>query len=86
MGHLPALRGGLIWDDRMYLTRGALMRRPLWKLWVAPDAIDCLPLTYTLYWLQWRIWQDSAVAFHRLRCGGDSRELRVASKKNCAGG
>ena len=62
--YLPALRGGFIWDDRMYLTQGALMRRPLWKLWVAPDAIDYLPLTYTLYWLQWRIWQDSAVAFH----------------------
>ncbi|MFI5087834.1 MAG: tetratricopeptide repeat protein [Terriglobales bacterium] len=62
--YLPALRGGFIWDDRMYLTQGALMRRPLWKLWVAPDAIDYLPLTYTLYWLQWRIWHDSAVAFH----------------------
>ena len=62
--YLPALRGGFIWDDRMYLTQGTLMRRPLWKLWVAPDAIDYLPLTYTLYWLQWRIWHDSAVAFH----------------------
>ncbi len=62
--YLPALRGGFIWDDRMYLTEGALMRRPLWKLWIAPEVIDYLPLTYTLYWLQWRIWQDSAVAFH----------------------
>lgn len=62
--YLPAMRGGFIWDDRMYLTQSALMRRPLWRLWVAPDAIDYLPLTYTLYWLQWRIWHDSATAFH----------------------
>jgi tetratricopeptide (TPR) repeat protein len=62
--YLPAVRGGFIWDDRMYLTQGVLMRRPLWKLWIAPEVIDYLPLTYTLYWLQWRIWHDSAAAFH----------------------
>ncbi|MBZ5567911.1 MAG: tetratricopeptide repeat protein [Acidobacteriia bacterium] len=64
IAYFPALGGGFIWDDRMYLTQGSLMRSPLWRLWFAPDAIDYLPLTYTLYRLQWSIWRDSATAFH----------------------
>jgi tetratricopeptide (TPR) repeat protein len=48
----------------MYLTQGSLMRSPPWRLWFAPDAIDYLPLTYTLYRLQWSIWRDHATGFH----------------------
>ncbi|NCX99393.1 MAG: tetratricopeptide repeat protein, partial [Planctomycetia bacterium] len=64
---LPAWNGELIWDDHgLYLSENPLMRAPdgLWRFWFTTDCVDYYPLTYTLFWLQWRVVGPAPWLYH----------------------
>src|ERR1035437_1320761 len=64
--HLPALRGGLLWDDNMHMTRADL--RPLhglWRIWFDLGATQqYYPLLHSAFWLEHRIWGDATLGYH----------------------
>ena len=64
--HLPALRGGLLWDDSMHVTRADL--RPLhglWRIWFDLGATQqYYPLLHSAFWLEHRIWGDATLWYH----------------------
>ena len=67
----PAMRGGWLWDDTMYIARNALLRSPdaLRKIWFAPPDINYFPITTTLQWAQWRLWGDDTLGYHLTNLG-----------------
>jgi hypothetical protein len=65
LAYLPALGGGFVWDDRMLLLDGhALNEAPLWKIWFSTVAADYFPLTWTSFWLEWRLFGANPFPFH----------------------
>lgn len=59
-----ALRGGFVFDDHLLVEGSALLRGPLHRIWLGADAHDYWPLSYTTFWLEWRLWGDSPLGYH----------------------
>jgi protein O-mannosyl-transferase len=64
--YLPALHGGILWDDAAHLTRPDL-RSPagLYAIWVSLAATQqAYPLLHTAFWLEWQLWEGNTFAYH----------------------
>jgi protein O-mannosyl-transferase len=64
--YLPALHGGLLWDDSSHLTKPALQSfHGLWRIWFDLGATQqYYPLLHTAFWLEHQMWGDSVAAYH----------------------
>jgi tetratricopeptide (TPR) repeat protein len=64
--YIPATRGGFFWDDHGPLLRNELIHSPdgLRRFWLTAESQDYFPLTYTLFWVEWRLWGEAAVGYH----------------------
>jgi tetratricopeptide (TPR) repeat protein len=65
--YLPALNGGFIWDDDLYVTQNPLLRSlaGLAQIWVKPAATpQYYPLTYTSFWLEYHLWGLWPLGYH----------------------
>ena len=62
----PALHGTWLWDDQALITQNPDIRDPggLEKIWLQPAGGDYFPLTSTVEWVQWRLWQDNPAGYH----------------------
>jgi Flp pilus assembly protein TadD len=63
----PALYGGWIWDDTMYISQNPLLNDParLWKAWFEPGSfVEYYPITETVQWLQWQLWRNDTFGYH----------------------
>lgn len=66
LAYVPALRGGLVWDDDAHLTKPALRSlEGLWRIWVDPTATQqYYPLTHSVFWVQYRLWGEAPTGYH----------------------
>lgn len=66
LAYIPSLRGGFVWDDAIYITNNPLVKAPdgLHRFWFSTEASDYYPLTWTLWWAEWRLWGNSATGYH----------------------
>jgi tetratricopeptide (TPR) repeat protein len=64
----PALMGGFIWDDDGHVTRPELRSlHGLWRIWTEPGATQqYYPVLHSAFWLEHRMWGDSALGYHLL--------------------
>ncbi|MFB3890547.1 MAG: tetratricopeptide repeat protein [Phycisphaerae bacterium] len=65
--YIPALRGGFVWDDDDYVTHNRCLQDAggLARIWLAPGAVSqYYPLTYTSFWLDWRLWGANPLPYH----------------------
>ena len=64
--YLPALRGGLLWDDSSHLTKPGLQSfHGLWRIWFELGATQqYYPLLHSAFWLEHRIWGDAVAGYH----------------------
>jgi tetratricopeptide (TPR) repeat protein len=64
--YLPALRGGFIWNDPDYVTRGELQSfAGLGRIWFEVGATEqYYPLLHSFFWLQHRLWGDAPFGYH----------------------
>jgi tetratricopeptide (TPR) repeat protein len=62
----PSLRGGFIWDDVLYLrdTPSIHSADGLSRIWFSTESRDYYPLTYSAFWLQWRLWEGNTLGYH----------------------
>lgn len=64
--YLPALTGGLIWNDADYVTAPALRSlHGLSLIWTKPGATQqYYPLLHSAFWVQHRLWGDNPLGYH----------------------
>lgn len=64
--YLPALSNGFVWDDGSILTRNPLIPAPngLWRIWCSGESLDYFPLTFTSFWVEWRLWGYNPLGYH----------------------
>ena len=68
LAYLPALHGGFIWDDDGHVTRTDLRSLAgLFRIWFEIGATQqYYPLLHSAFWLEHRLWGDSAFGYHLL--------------------
>lgn len=68
VAYLPALHGGMLWDDAAHVTRADLRSlHGLWRIWSVPGATQqYYPLLHSAFWVEHNIWGDSVFYYHLL--------------------
>ncbi len=64
--YCPAMRAGFIWDDGDMVTNNPLLKsaRGLQDIWLGKNLTDYHPLTYSVFWLEWRCWGMHPAGYH----------------------
>ena len=64
--YLPVLDGNFIWDDSPLLLDNSTIKAPngLRRIWFSTESPEYLPLTFTMHWVEWRMWNGRAAGFH----------------------
>ncbi len=65
--YLPAMRGGFLWDDDVYVTENPALRSRdgLRKIWAEPGVTSqYYPLTLTSFWVEYRLWGLRPFGYH----------------------
>ena len=62
----PAAHGGFIWDDLKFIIYNPLVRADngLIAMWTSTASEDYWPLSYSLFWLEWRLWGTETLGYH----------------------
>jgi tetratricopeptide (TPR) repeat protein len=62
----PAMRAAFIWDDGDMVTNNPLIKsaRGLHDIWLGKNLTDYHPLTYSVFWLEWRCWGMNPAGYH----------------------
>jgi tetratricopeptide (TPR) repeat protein len=69
--YLPAMRGGLLWDDAAHVTAPRLQTiQGLWRIWFRLGTTQqYYPVLHTAFWLEHRLWGDSVLGYHLANVG-----------------
>lgn len=64
--YLPAVRGGMLWDDDAHITRVDLRSlHGLWRIWFDPGATQqYYPLLHSAFWMEHSLWGGSVAGYH----------------------
>lgn len=64
--YLPALNGGVLWDDSAHLTRPELQSwGGLARIWTDPLATQqYYPLLHSAFWFEHKLWGDAVLGYH----------------------
>ena len=64
--YIPALGGGIIWDDAGHITRADLTSLTgLMRIWFEPGATQqYYPLLHSAFWFEHLLWGDAAFGYH----------------------
>ena len=68
LAYLPALHGGMLWDDDAHVTRADLRSlHGLLRIWMEVGATQqYYPLLHSAFWAEHRIWGDSVFGYHAI--------------------
>jgi len=66
--YVPAMRGGVVWDDDVFLGGNSFVKPPdsLRRIWLTTERLDYFPLTDTSFWLGSRLWGADPAAHHAM--------------------
>jgi len=71
IAYFPALRGGFIWDDETFVTQNKLIKASdgLYRFWFTTEPADYWPVSYTAFWIEWRLWGGQTLGYHLVNLG-----------------
>src|SRR5450755_1691516 len=66
VAYLPALPGGLLWDDAGHVTNSSLQSwSGLGRIWFELGVTQqYYPLLHSAFWIEHRIWGDATIGYH----------------------
>ena len=66
--YVPAMRAGFVFDDVTLIRENRLVHAAdgLSRFWLTTDAADYYPLTWSVWWLEWRLWGANPLGYHVL--------------------
>ena len=66
IAYLPAINAGFIWDDDLLLTNNTQLQTAhgLTEIWLGKNSYEFTPMTLTTYWIEKRLWGDTATGYH----------------------
>jgi tetratricopeptide (TPR) repeat protein len=66
VAYLPAMKDGFVFDDLTLIRTNHLVKATdgLRRFWFTTEAADYYPLTWSLWWLEWRLWGDNPMGYH----------------------
>lgn len=66
VAYLPAIHGGVLWDDDHHLTSPTLQSlHGLWRIWFDLGSTQqYYPLLHSAFWLEHRFWGDAVLGYH----------------------
>ena len=66
--YVPALSGGLVWDDAAFQVRQVQSLAGIWQIWFVPGSLEheghYWPLLYTTFWLEHKLWGFDPLGYH----------------------
>lgn len=64
--YLPAWHAGFVFDDFSLILENPLIKvgDGLHRFWFTTQAPDYYPLTWSLWWLEWRLWGEHPLGYH----------------------
>ena len=64
--YVRAFTAGYTWDDDVLILNNLLVHRwdGLWYIWFTSLAEDYYPITWTSFWLEWKIWGPNPYGYH----------------------
>ncbi len=65
--YIPAIKGGFVWDDDVYITDNPLLKANdgLYRIWLSTDSpSQYFPLAYTTFWFECRLWGFNPAGYH----------------------
>jgi len=68
--YIPVFSAGFVFDDHVNISGNPLLNGPFWKIWVNKTMSDYWPLTWSTFWLEWRLWGDNAAGYHLVNLAG----------------
>ncbi|HUJ10336.1 MAG TPA: tetratricopeptide repeat protein [Verrucomicrobiae bacterium] len=66
VAYLPSLRAGFVFDDDTLIRDNRMIKagEGLYQFWFTSEAPDYYPLTWSVWWLEWRAWGNHAAWYH----------------------
>ena len=66
MAYQPVWQAGFIWDDDEFVTVNPVFKsaHSLYRLWFTASTLDYYPMTFSMLWLEWRIWANNPLGYH----------------------
>ena len=64
--YLPVMHGEFVWDDASLISENQIVKADdgLYRFWFTTEAPDYYPLTWSLWWAEWRLWGNSTIGYH----------------------
>jgi protein O-mannosyl-transferase len=61
----PSLGGGFLFDDSVMVVDNPLFKGSdvPYRIWLTTESADRWPVSYTAFWVQWRLWGKHAVGY-----------------------
>ena len=62
----PSLGGDFVWDDDDYVSENAMVQAEdgLGRIWFTTESPQYYPLTFTTFWVEWRLWGAHTAGYH----------------------
>ena len=66
LAYIPCLNGRFVLDDDLLLTENPLIKAAdgLNRFWLTTEAQEYYPLTYSMLWIEWRLWGINPTGYH----------------------
>jgi tetratricopeptide (TPR) repeat protein len=66
LAYQPVWHAGFIWDDDELLTNNPVVKSAdgWYRPWFTASTLDYYPMTFSLWWLEWRLWANNPLGYH----------------------